>query len=85
MLSPQDIRQHLITIIFSDEPTVRDLFSLVVAFAIIWFIVFSAVKTIVRPLIHNKKWLLDAMSKEYERHAKKQLEELNIEYGHDQG
>eukprot|EP00574_Skeletonema_japonicum_P003576 CAMPEP_0201714042 /NCGR_PEP_ID=MMETSP0593-20130828/662_1 /ASSEMBLY_ACC=CAM_ASM_000672 /TAXON_ID=267983 /ORGANISM="Skeletonema japonicum, Strain CCMP2506" /LENGTH=385 /DNA_ID=CAMNT_0048203267 /DNA_START=26 /DNA_END=1183 /DNA_ORIENTATION=- len=84
MISPQDIKQHLITIIFSDEPTVRDLFSLVVAFAIIWFIVFSAVKTIVRPLIHNKKWLLDAMSKEYERHAKKQLEELNMDMTKDE-
>ena len=28
--SPHDIKQHLLTIIFNDEPTIKDLFSVVV-------------------------------------------------------
>mmetsp|Transcript_28552 Transcript_28552/g.57470 ORF Transcript_28552/g.57470 Transcript_28552/m.57470 type:complete len:216 (+) Transcript_28552:128-775(+) len=84
MLSPQDIKQHLLTIIFDDDPTVPQLLTVVAAFAFFWFIFFSIVKFTVRPLIHNKKWLLDAISKDYERGAKRQLKDLHIDMTKDE-
>jgi hypothetical protein len=78
MLSSSDIKQHLVTIIFDDSPTIRDLFWVVVAFAILWFIVFTIVKAVLRPLIHNKKWLLEAIEREYERSGKKTIKDLKI-------
>ncbi len=84
MIYPQDMKDHLVTLIFNDEPTAKDLFTLVVAFAIIWFLFFPAVKTILRPLIHNKKWLLRAISKDYDRGAKKMIEDMKIDMTKDE-
>ena len=74
----QAIKQDLLTIVFDDDPTIKDLFRVVVAFAILWFIVFSIIKITLRPLIHNKKWLLRAIERDYERGAKKTIKDLNI-------
>mmetsp|Transcript_633 Transcript_633/g.1029 ORF Transcript_633/g.1029 Transcript_633/m.1029 type:complete len:383 (-) Transcript_633:1580-2728(-) len=84
MLSPQAIKHNLLSIIFNDDPTVKDLLYVVVAFAILWFIFFSTVKAIIRPLIHNKKWLIDAISKDYDRGAKKQLQDLKVDMTKDE-
>jgi hypothetical protein len=77
-VSSSDIKQRLITIIFDDSPTIKDLFYVVIAFAILWFIVFSTVKAIIRPLIHNKKWLLEAIERDYERGGKKLVKDMNL-------
>ena len=79
MLSPSEIQKHLITIAFDEEATIKDLFHVVVAFAILWFIVFAIVKAVVRKLIGpNPQWLVNAIEKYYERSGKKMLKDLQI-------
>lgn len=84
MISPQEIKHNLLTIIFNDNPTIKDLLCVVVAFAIFWKIFFSTVSAIVRPLIHNKIWLTDAISKDYDRGTKKQLQDLKVDMTKDE-
>ncbi|KAL7553339.1 hypothetical protein ACHAWF_016614 [Thalassiosira exigua] len=69
---------RLVDIAFDDNATASQLLLIVVAFAFAWFVIFSVAKALIRPLVHNKPWLLDALERDYERSAKKMLAELNI-------
>jgi len=72
------ISQHLIDIAFNENSTAYELFQVVVFFAITWFIIFYILKAIIRPLVHNKPWLLTAIQRDYDRAGKKMLAELKI-------
>ena len=72
------ISQHLIDIAFNENASAYELFQVVVFFAIIWFVIFYILKAIIRPLVHNKPWLLTAIERDYDRAGKKMLAELKI-------
>ena len=79
MLSLNEIQTHLTAIVFNDEATIKGLLHVVIAFAVLWFIVFAIVKAVIRKLIGpNPKWLIHAIDKDYERGGKKALKELQI-------
>ena len=73
-----DISRHLIDIAFNPNATAYELFQVVVFFAIIWFVIFYILKAAIRPLVHNKQWLLTAIERDYDRAGKKMLAELKI-------
>jgi len=79
MVSLNEIQQHLTAIVFNDEATIKGLLHVVIAFAVLWFIVFAIVKAVIRKLIGpNPKWLIHAIDKDYERGGKKTLSDLQI-------
>lgn len=79
MLSLNEIQKHLTAIVFNDEATISGLLHVVIAFAVLWFIVFAIVKAVIRKLIGpNPKWLIHAIDKDYERGGKKTLKDLQI-------
>ena len=79
MLSLSEIQKHLTAIVFNDEATIKGLLHVVIAFAVLWFIVFAIVKAVIRKLIGpNPKWLIHAIDKDYERGGKKTLKDLQI-------
>lgn len=74
----KDIPSHLVNIVFDSNATADQLFLVVLAFAIAWFLIFFILKSIIRPLVHNKPWLIEAIERDYERAAKKMLVDLKI-------
>ena len=73
-----DIPAHLVDIVLNPNATASQLFQVVLFFAVAWFIIFYILKTTIRPLVHNKTWLLTALERDYERAGKKMLAELMI-------
>ena len=70
--------RYLLEIVFDPNATASQLFLVVLFFAIAWFVIFYIVKLIIRPLVHNKPWLVAALERDYERAGKKMLAELKI-------
>lgn len=76
----QGMAAHLSKIIFDEDATAADLMTIVFAFGILWYVVFYIIKRILRPLVHNKPWLIKALERDYERSGKKMIEDLNIQF-----
>ena len=69
---------YLMDIVFDEDASASQLFTIVLFFAILWFSFFYVAKAVIRKLTRNKKWLLDALERDYERSGKKMLVDLNI-------
>jgi len=67
-----------VDIVFNADATASELFQIVLFFAVAWFIIFYILKATIRPLVHNKPWLLTALERDYERAGKKMLADLMI-------
>lgn len=78
--NPLDAVERLRRIAFDENATAFKLFIIVLAFAILWYIIFAIVKAIIRPLVHNKPWLKQALERDYERSSKKMFKEIGLEF-----
>lgn len=74
----EDIKSHLVDIAFDPGATAPQLLCIVLVFAAFWFVVFFVIRSIIKNLVHNKQWLLDALERDYERSTKKLIEDLGI-------
>ncbi|KAL7471011.1 hypothetical protein ACHAXS_013526 [Conticribra weissflogii] len=75
-----DAAGHFKSIVFDENATASELIVIVLAFAILWYIIFAIVKAIIRTLVHNKPWLKQALERDYERSGKRMLEEIGLEF-----
>lgn len=67
-------------IVFDENATVYELSAVVVFFAVLWYLVFYAIKTNLKPIVHGKPWLRRALERDYERAGNKKLcEDLKID------
>eukprot|EP00970_Alexandrium_tamarense_P009763 scaffold1958_cov198-Alexandrium_tamarense.AAC.8 len=64
---------------YDEQPSITDIIDIVFLLCIFWFVLFSVIiKSILRPLVYNKPWLVTALERYYERSKKKMLKDLNI-------
>ena len=84
---PHQVVSSLLTMIhsmllekaFESNPTALDLIQLVLAFAVLWTVIFLIVGESIRKMVYQKPWLVAAGEKDYERNAKKMYADLGLE------
>lgn len=64
--------------IFNKYATAREILPIVLMFAVLWYVIFYILKKVIREWVHNKKWLIEALERDYERSTKKTFKELNM-------
>jgi hypothetical protein len=69
---------HLRNFIYDNSSTASEIFPIVIMFAVFWYTSFYVLKKIIRKLVHNKPWLLEAIERDYERSGKKIFADLKV-------
>ena len=64
--------------IFDESTTAREILPIVLMFAVLWFVSFYVLKKMIRKVVHNKRWLIEALERDYERSTKKSFKDLNM-------
>lgn len=78
-ISPSDAAVvHLRNFIYDNSSTASETFPIVIMFAVFWYTSFYVLKKIIRKLVHNKPWLLEAIERDYERSGKKIFADLEV-------
>jgi hypothetical protein len=72
------VLEHLRKFIYNEKSTTSEIIPIVLMFAIFWFVTFYILKDILRKLVHNKQWLVEAIERDYERSGKKMFQDLVI-------
>eukprot|EP00804_Cyclotella_cryptica_P013529 CCRYP_017245-RA/>CCRYP_017245-RA protein AED:0.44 eAED:0.44 QI:148/1/1/1/1/1/2/114/434 len=70
---------HLRNFIFDEKATAIEILPIVVMFAVLWYVTFFILRKIIRKLVHNKQWLIEALERDYDRSAKKIFDDLKME------
>ena len=68
----------LVATVFNEHATAYELSTVVIFFAVLWFLVFYVIKTNLKPIVHDKPWLITALEREYERAGRKLCEDLKV-------
>lgn len=66
----------VIATIFNEDATFLDLFALVLALAVFWFVIFAIAAAIIKPLVMGKPWLIAAGERDYDRGGKELWETI---------
>ena len=78
MIPSIDVNCNVIETIFNEDATFSDLFLLVLALAVAWFVIFAVAAAIIKPLVHNRPWLMAAGERDYDRGGKELYENLGM-------
>ena len=74
-----EIPTHLHSIAFNRDATPSELLQIVLAFGILWFVVFNIAGRILHKLSFGTKWLRESCERDYERGGKEQMKSFGIE------
>lgn len=78
MNSVIEFLSNIPTLLFKENPTVTDLVTIALLAAIFWFLSFTIVIQILKPILSTKEWFLTAAKNDYHRSAKAMNEKLGM-------
>ena len=67
-----------ISAVFREDATLVDLLSAIIAMATFWFIIFSLLSIILKPVVENNQFIDAAGRRDYENHGKEMAESLGM-------